>query len=270
VTVARSDGDLLAMVDRQSAAFFLATRNRPWSDIHEEADVVHGTTGIPLPVFNGVTNARFEPATADDRIEAVLRPFRDGRVEMTWLVGPTSSPPDLVDRLLAHGLAIEEAAPVMACRLSGWSAPAVPPGIETTLVDDDAGFHAAMEIMFAGFELPLAALPMVEERYAEYAIGPEAIQRVFLAHLDGRPVATALGFVLDGVVGIYNVATLADARRRGAGRAVTAAALADAARRGATDAILESSELGRSVYEHLGFRQIGSVTVLYGAFGAGG
>ena len=266
----RSDDELLAMADRQSAAFFLATRDRPWSDIHEESDVVHGTTGIPLPVFNGATNARFEPATADDRIEAVLRPFRDGRIDMTWIVGPTSSPPDLVDRLLAHGLAIEEAAPVMACPLSEWTAPALAPGIETVLVHDGAGFHAAMEIMFLGFGLPTEVLPIVEERYAGFAVGPDAIQRVFLAHLDGRPVATALGFVLDGVVGIYNVATLAEARRHGAGRAVTAAVLADAVARGATDAILESSDLGRSVYESLGFREVGSVTVLYGAFGAGG
>ena len=269
MTGARSDSDLLAMADRQSAAFFLATRSRPWADIHEEADVVHGTTGIPLPVFNGATNARFAPATADDRIEVVLRPFRDGRIDMTWMVGPTSTPPDLVDRLIAHGLAVDETAPVMACPLSAWTAPAVPPEIATTLVDDAADFHVAMEIVFAGFDLPASALPIVEERYASFAIGPEAIQRVFLAHLDGRPVATALGFVLDGVVGIYNVATTADARRRGAGRAVTAAVLADAAARGATDAILESSELGRSVYESLGFREIGSVTVLYGAFGQG-
>jgi GNAT superfamily N-acetyltransferase len=270
MAAARSDDELLAMADRQSAAFFLATRGHAWSDVHEDADVVHGTTGIPLPIFNGATNARFDPETADARIETVLRPFRDRRIDMTWIVGPTSTPPDLVDRLISHGLAIEEAAPIMACSLAGWAAPPSAPGIETTLVLDGAGFHAATGIMFAGFDLPTARLPLVEERYAGFAIGPDAINRVFLAHLDGRPVATALGYTVDGVVGIYNVATLADARRRGAGGAVTAAALADAAARGATDAILESSPAGRSVYERLGFREIGGVTVLFGAFGGDG
>ncbi|HET9436493.1 MAG TPA: GNAT family N-acetyltransferase, partial [Candidatus Limnocylindrales bacterium] len=92
------------------------------------------------------------------------------------------------------------------------------------------------------------------------------IQRVFLARREGRPVATSLGFVLDGVVGIYNVATLPDARRGGAGLAVTVAAMADAQARGARSAILESSPMARPMYERIGFRQICEVTVLSGAF----
>jgi ribosomal protein S18 acetylase RimI-like enzyme len=82
------------------------------------------------------------------------------------------------------------------------------------------------------------------------------------------PPSDADLLILDGVVGIYNVATLPADRRRGDGGAVTSAAMADAAARGATAAILESSASGRSMYERLGFREIGSVTILLGAFGS--
>jgi ribosomal protein S18 acetylase RimI-like enzyme len=263
-----SDAALRAMADRQSAAFFLATRDRPWAAIHDEPDVIHGTTGIPLPIFNGATNARFTAATADERIDAVLRPFREARIDMTWAVGPTSTPLDLADRLIAHGLTVDEAAPIMACSLVDRRFGPPPAGIETEIVVDAAGFHVATEIMFAGFGIPEALMPVVEERYAGFAIGPRAIQRVYLARLEGRPVATALGFTLDGVVGIYNVATLPAARRRGAGRAATEAAMAEAAAHGATAALLESSAMGRSVYERLGFREVGTVTILLGAFGS--
>jgi hypothetical protein len=67
--------------------------------------------------------------------------------------------------------------------------------------------------------------------------------------------------------GIYNVATVPDARRRGAGAAATAAAMAVGQGRGAQTAILESSPIGRSVSERLGFRQVCDVTILAGPFG---
>ena len=72
--------------------------------------------------------------------------------------------------------------------------------------------------------------------------------------------------MLDGIVAIYNVATVPAARRRGAGAAVTAAAMADAQVDGARWAILETSEMGRSVYERLGFRRVAEVAIYAGNF----
>ena len=80
--------------------------------------------------------------------------------------------------------------------------------------------------------------------------------------LDGRPVATAL--VLHGgeVASIFAVATVPDARGRGAGSAATLAAMHDARRRGARIAVLESSEMGYSIYVRLGFREVARFRVL--------
>ena len=173
-----------------------------------------------------------------------------------------------MDRLVAHGLVVDERVPVMGRSLADWVPGPPPAGLVIEPVVDGAGFHVATEVMVAGFGMPSAIGPAIEARYAEYAIGPRAIQRVYLARQDGVAIATALGFVVEGVVGIYNVATRPEHRGRGAGSAVTAAAVADAARHGAVAAILESSTMGRSLYERLGFRAIGSVTVLLGAFGS--
>jgi GNAT superfamily N-acetyltransferase len=260
------DPRLIEMFDRQSAEFFQTAQDRPWAEIHVDDDVIWGTTGIPIAAFNGATNARFSEADADERIEAILGSFRERRIEMTWFVGPTSMPTGLAERLAAHGLAPSEPEPGMACSLAGWSPPPPAGDVAIELVTDDDAFHDATRVMFAGFEMPEAVMPMFEERYRSFCVGPDAIQRVFLARLDGQPVATSLGFVLDGVVGIYNVATIPEARRRGAGGAVTVAAMADGRARGAHAAILESSTMGRSLYERLGFRQVCEVTVLAGAF----
>ena len=76
------------------------------------------------------------------------------------------------------------------------------------------------------------------------ALSADVPLRDWIALLDGVPVAAAALFVGAGVAGIYNVATVPEARGRGIGRAVTAAALAEAVARGQRTAVLGSSEMG--------------------------
>lgn len=264
---AHTDADLLAASDQQSAAFFRNGARYPWATVHDDGDVVYGMTGIPLEVFNGATGARFEPATADARIEAVLEPFRDAAIDMTWMVGPTSTPGDLVRRLEDHGLVLDATEPVLAMRLDGWIPQPPPAGIELEWVADRAAFDDASRVMFAGFGMPESIFDAFADRFSMTVLGSDSYQRVVLARLDGRPVSTALGFVLDGVVGVYNVATMPDQQRRGAGTAVTRAVIEDGIRRGAVSAMLQSSPAGRPVYERIGFHDVGSVTVMAGRFG---
>jgi GNAT superfamily N-acetyltransferase len=259
------DPALIAMFDRNMVEFYVQSRSRPWADIRIDDDVVWGSTGLPLQAFNGALAATFSDETADARIEAVLEYFRELRLDMSWWVGPTS-PQGLGNRLEAHGLIPEGVAPGMAVSLAGWSAPPVPDGLTIEVTDDAASFHAAMDVMFEGFEMPRETQPLFEDRFRGYSVGPRATSRTYLARLDGRPVATSLGATFEGVVAIYNVATVADARRRGAGGAVTGAAIADARASGATWAILESSEMGRPVYERLGFRQVTQVAIYTATF----
>jgi GNAT superfamily N-acetyltransferase len=259
------DPALIEMFDRSMVEFYVDSRRRPWADIKVDDDVVWGSTGLPIQAFNGAIGATFSPETADARIETILDYYRRLRLDMSWWVGPTS-PSWLGERLIAHGLIPDGVAPGMAMSLEGWVAPPPPDGLTIELTQDAATFHEAMDVMFESFEMPRDVQPLFEERFGGYSYGPRPASRTFLARLDGRPIATSLGALLDGVVAIYNVATVADARRRGAGSAVTAAAIADAQAHGATAAILESSEMGRSVYERLGFREVTQVAIYAGTF----
>jgi GNAT superfamily N-acetyltransferase len=259
------DPALIEMFDRNMVEFYVESRSRPWADIKVDDDVVWGSTGLPIQAFNGAVGATFSAEKADARIETVLDYFRELRLDLSWWVGPTS-PSWLGERLLAHGLVPDGVAPGMAMSLEGWSVPPLPEGLTIEIAHDAATFHEAMDVMFEGFEMPRDVQPLFEERFGGYSIGPRPVSRTFLARLDGRPVATSLGSVLEGVVGIYNVATVAEARRRGAGTAITAAAIADAQARGATWAILESSDMGRPVYERLGFRQVTEVAIYAATF----
>ncbi|HEX5013491.1 MAG TPA: GNAT family N-acetyltransferase [Candidatus Limnocylindrales bacterium] len=269
MTAADIDPAVIEMFDRNMIEFYVQSRSRPWADIKIDDDVIWGSTGLPLQAFNGAIGATFSEANADARIETVLDYFRELKLDMSWWVGP-SSPAWLGDRLVAHGLKPDGVAPGMAMSLEGWSAPPAPDGLDIEQTLDAASFHDAIEVMFEGFEMPSDAQPLFEERFRDYSVGSRAVQRTYVARVDGRPVATSLGYTLDGIVTIYNVATVPEARRRGFGAAVTAAAMADAQTAGATWAILETSDIGRSVYERLGFRHVADIAIYAGDFSGTG
>jgi ribosomal protein S18 acetylase RimI-like enzyme len=79
------------------------------------------------------------------------------------------------------------------------------------------------------------------------------------ARLDDECVATATAFDHEDDCGIYNVATLEHARRRGLGTALTALQLHDAAARGCRTASVQSTELAEGVYAAVGFRDLGLI-----------
>lgn len=79
---------------------------------------------------------------------------------------------------------------------------------------------------------------------------------LYLAYLDGEPVAVSSMYLGVGVAGIYNVATLPEARGKGAGSAVSYVPLREAHQAGYEIGTLQSSKLGYSVYRRLGFEEI--------------
>jgi hypothetical protein len=87
---------------------------------------------------------------------------------------------------------------------------------------------------------------------------------LWLARLDGEPVATAAAFTSHGVNLVEIIATTAAARGRGIGAALTwRATLADPA----VPAVLLASDLGRPVYERMGYLPISRATLWLGGLG---
>jgi ribosomal protein S18 acetylase RimI-like enzyme len=92
---------------------------------------------------------------------------------------------------------------------------------------------------------------------------------VLVAALGDEPVGTGMAFDHEADSGIYNVATLDVARRRGLGSAVVAGLLAAAAGRGLRTATLQSTEMARGVYVGQGFRDLGRILELGPPVGQG-
>jgi GNAT superfamily N-acetyltransferase len=84
----------------------------------------------------------------------------------------------------------------------------------------------------------------------------------WVGYRDGEPVATAATISYQGVIGLYNVATAPESRRRGCAEAITRHAIAVAARQnGAARTVLQSTSGGLRLYQRIGFQPVTRILV---------
>jgi hypothetical protein len=119
---------------------------------------------------------------------------------------------------------------------------------EVREIRDPAELTVAERVLVEGYPMP-----ELDPLNPGDLLGPTLLQtatRLWIAWLDGAPVAMAAAHSAAGVTLVEYVASLPAARGRGAGAAVTwAATLADPDR----PAVLIASDDGRSVYSRMGF-----------------
>jgi GNAT superfamily N-acetyltransferase len=127
-----------------------------------------------------------------------------------------------------------------------------PPGLEIVRVEDEATLRRFESTSIAAFGGDPSARPPLALHGPGLLTEPG--MTIWLGALDGIPVGSAMSWVDAGVVGVYAVAVLAKARRRGVGEALTwAATLADPA----LPAVLQPSRQAAPLYRRLGYREIG-------------
>lgn len=100
----------------------------------------------------------------------------------------------------------------------------------------------------------------VDASMFENILSNENIQ-ILIGMLDGKPVATSMSFIHNGTCGIYLVATLEPFRGLGIGRDMTLRAMKIGKELGCSQATLQSTNMGLSVYRNLGFEDCGKIEV---------
>jgi len=210
----------------------------------------------PIDYHNCVVYAGLAREEADGEIEASLQRMQAHGVPGSWHIGPSMRPPDLSERLIAHGFDYGGDDIGMAVDLS--ELPLEVPAPDDFVIErvrDEAGLAAWVEALGSGFgEGPVEA-EWVGEMYRRLGLGNQYPWRHYLGRLAGEPVATATSFFGAGVAGIYFVCTVERARRRGIGAGITLAALREARDLAYAVGVLGSSEMGYPVYRRLGFEE---------------
>jgi hypothetical protein len=237
--------DLLAAMDDNHAAHAVYG---PGITVRDTGDLILGDSGLADDTFNIVARARFTLDDAERRIASTVADLRVTGRPYSWWVGPTSTPPDLSDRLSAAGLPVTERETAMAAPMRDVPEPETGLTIRIGAIGDFA------RVVAANWDPPAAT---VIEFFARRSPDPESPSKLLVGYADGRPVAGAEVFLAAGVAGFYSVCTLLAHRRRGYAAAMTAFGMRLAATEGYDTGVLQASGQGRAVYERLGFRDVG-------------
>ena len=214
-------------------------------------------SGIPAAFFNGVYPAQRVPdpdAIVADAIEFMHRHA------VPWLLWVRDGVDDaLLDAGRRAGLRDAGGPPGMVLPSIG-PIPARPEGFDVEIVSDASGVDTFRDITARGFEMPIELV----RQFISIDTFADPHMMAVVGSVEGVAVSAALACMSGTTIGIYNVATPAEHRRRGYGAAVTWAALEAGAARGGDHAALQASELGAPVYRAMGFVDIGRYVQLEG------
>lgn len=131
-----------------------------------------------------------------------------------------------------------------------------PPELELVAVSTDAEVYEFEAVSVRGFGGEDDSIP--PGTYHPPAVLTDERMKMFIGRANGRPVAAAMGYRMDNVIGVFGVTTVSSARGRGYGTALTSAAmLTDSG----LPAILAPSPEGASLYRRLGFEPVGELSI---------
>jgi len=250
---------LVAAIQENEVAWWVYRARAAGWELREEPGLTWYRSGLANPMDNGVLRTDLAGDEADARIEATIAGFMERGLSMVWWGGPARRPADLGARLVARGFEFEGDDPGMAADLRALNEglPA-PLGLAIERVTDDEGTYAWVDVLgakHAGRRPPSRRSPLDLQLNAPASYAPDDPYRLYLARLDGVPVATASVLLGAGVAGVYCVATVPEARRKGIGAAVVLAGLREAREAGYRVGVLGSTAMGFNVYRRLGFVQ---------------
>jgi ribosomal protein S18 acetylase RimI-like enzyme len=243
-------------------SFRILAAGRPGGEIRETPGVFIAHAGVTFQMFN----AAFLSAPVSSELELARR-IADAAVFFQargapwafWLCrGWLSKGLERRARLIfqKHGLRHVSEMPGMIAEEIGPPARRLPE-LDVRRVECEHSRRVFCEVGSACFHVPLA--------WFQEVFDTECIWTDFEGYvglLRGEAVSTAAVVVTGNVLGVYNVATLPEHRRRGYGEAVMRFALDRARERsGSSRTILQSTQQGLRLYERIGYRTVTAVDV---------
>lgn len=225
----------------------------PQYEFNETKHVTTLTSPMKISMFNRVLYTRLTTSNADETIQETIDYFSSKDLPFTWHVDPGDTPADLPERLEKNGL-ILSSGPGMALALSEFKAPEPPEGFSCERVRTQEMLKTFSKLLPEAYGFPEFAWEDFAQIIMSVGIRDDLCN--YIGFLDERPVTTSSVFYADGVAGVYNVATLPEARGRRIGSMITATPLIDARKIGYKISILHSTAMGYNLYRRLGYEEI--------------
>lgn len=248
------DDTTLADLEHENmiAADQLAARQVPGATVWRADGLTVLATGLPLRLFNQVI---VEGVPAPDSLERAVAEVRSrgAPFAVTLREGIDDG---VIPGVVELGLRRHRPEPWMPGMVLHPLPPAglvrEPDGLDLRRVDDQAGVDDHVAAAAGGFGMP----PDWVRSLITVSVARHADAALYVGYLDGAPVVSGLGVRTGRTIGIYDIATVEAMRGRGFGAAMTMRIVDDAADAGCDVASLQASDMGRPIYERLGFRTV--------------
>ena len=239
--------DLVRVADESFiASFRKLAQHVPEGETHEAGPSFAFVTGLPLSGFNGcvVTQEASAAELADSLAWIAARdvPFR------VWVAEKLAA--RIAEVPISYGLepAVSLYPGMVLCPIP--DPPTLSAGVSVVSI-----FEPSLE-EFIGVLEESGLRAELARRLISPSFAADPDVQLFVGRLDGKPVGTSIAIRSGDASGVYNVGTLPGARRRGVGSAVTWAAVGVGKAWGCDTIVLQSSVMGLSMYEDMGFRTV--------------
>jgi len=213
-------------------------------------------TGVSISDFNWAWNEKSLTGKDAKSIEDIKEIYRQKNLRFWWWVYPCGNSAKTIAMLQTAGMRLIEQIPCMAADLKiKFLEQKIPDDITISEVTDKESLSVWADISFRGFQMPERARESYNAFVLSFERAGQSAQKLFLAYLQGEPVATSLLFVQNNTAGIYYVSTLPAWRNKGLGFYVTLAAMQAAKKAGFENVILQATPAGAKVYRRIGFNE---------------
>lgn len=251
-----SSDKLITALESNMATFWSAYGRGNECTLYSTPNVVWYYTGMPVELFNGVILARLKLDDVKETVESLQSKLDERGAPALWWLGPSSTPGNLGALLEQHGLHPAGEVPGMAGELAVMNL--TPKIIENFTIQKVSNVEMQAlwgRIAAIGSEFPDSAIEMAQLE-ASLSDSQYKDQHRYIGFLDGAPIATSAMILDSGVAGIYAVATIPEARRKGIGGLMTVFPLLEASQAGYRVGILQASSMGYPIYKKIGFKDV--------------
>ncbi|GHO78578.1 hypothetical protein KSD_63490 [Ktedonobacter sp. SOSP1-85] len=168
-----------------------------------------------------------------------------------WFVFPDDQPGDLGKRLEARGMPGGPGGNWLLADLTSLgAAPTVTDNFRIEQVHNDQMLSEWVYVSEAGFGSDLS---IFYDAYKRHGYGLDTFSLHYIGYLNNMPVTAGTLLDAGGCATIYDISTPPAFRHRGFGGAITHALMQEIRNRGYADTWIWASNMGKSVYQKLGY-----------------
>lgn len=244
-------------MDANLAAFWSCYGLADGCHLHSRPAVTWFYTGLQFPLFNGVSVIDADEQEVRNTFDALRERIAANPAPALWWISPLSRPENIGSLLQQYGAGPAGEVPAMAMNLDELDDRLEPvAGLTCRQVDDPELQALWGRIAAIGNGCGDDVVQAMEKMESSIDDPRYRQQLRYIGYLDGQPVASTALVPAAGVAGIYAVATIPEARRKGIGHFLTVMPLLKARELGYRVGILQSSSAGYPIYQRIGFQEL--------------